>query len=380
MGPAQSAKRHGDTEVPFSQVISHAGVAMLPSSGNTLCAMWPNLADEALVLGDEEVRFADLLLLGVASGLVEKARDSTRRGIWALEQADLELPREKVLEEAVVFRRARRLEAGQDLRAWLEARLLTMDEWETHLRRSLAARQFATSPVPGDTAETGLESRAFVVDLICGGWWRRFADLEIRLWAASKLLGDGLDDAGDMSSETGLIIAMLDPYITLERSWYVEGLRKLRGRERALEESARRFANDEAVAARILEHASEWTDLRFAELLLPTREAANEALLCAREDGLSAADLAARSALPLLEVHARHDALPVAAASLLDGALADEPFGPVLLEGKWAVLWLRERHRPSLDDEATRAAASAELLDEALERAKQGLVREVSPL
>jgi hypothetical protein len=343
--------------------------------------MWPELADEALVLGDEVTTFADLLLLGIATGLVEEAMDSTRRGIWALEQAELDLPREKVLDEAVAFRRARRLEAGQDLRAWLEAHLVTMDEWEAHLRRSLAGRQLATSAVPAGIPEIGLDCRPFVVDLACGGWWRRFTDLAIRLWAASKLAGDGLDVVeGDMSEETGHIMAMLDPFVALEEPWCTEGLRKVRTRERAFEETARRCGTADAVAARILEHASEWTELRFDELLLPTREAANEALLCARDDGISAADLAARAALPLLARRSRHDALPVAAASLLDGALPDQPFGPVALGEQWAVLWLRERRRPSLEDGATRAAASAELLDEALERAKLGLVREVGAL
>lgn len=343
--------------------------------------MWPKLTDEALVLGDEVTTFADLLLVGIATGLVEEAKDSTRRGLWALEQPDLDLPRQKVLKEAVAFRRARRLEAGQDLRAWLDARLVTMGEWEAHLARSLAGRQLATATVPAGTPEIGLDCRAFVVDLACGGWWRRFADLATRLWAASKLTESGLDPAeGDVSEEAGHVMAMLDPFIALDKDSCTEGLRRVRTRERALEETARHRGTADVVAARILEHAIEWTELRFDELLLPTREAANEALLCARDDGISAAELAARAALPLLQRRSRHDSLPVAATSLLDGALPDQPFGPVALDGEWAVLWLRERRRPSLEDEATRAAASAELLDEALERAKRGLVREVGTL
>src|ERR1039458_1061514 len=130
--------------------------------------MWPKLTGEALVLDDETTTFADLLLLGIATGLVEEAMDSTRRGLWALEQADSDLPRERLLEEAVAFRRARRLEAGQDLRAWLATRLLTMDEWEAHLRRSLAGRQLPTSAVPAGTPEIGLDCRPFVVDLTAG--------------------------------------------------------------------------------------------------------------------------------------------------------------------------------------------------------------------
>jgi len=343
--------------------------------------MWPRLTDAALELGDEVTTFADLLLLGIATGLVEEAISFTRRGLWALEQADSDPPREKLLEEAVAFRRARRLESGQDLRAWLEARLLTMDDWEAHLRRCLAVRQLATATIPAGAPEIGLDCRTFAVDLVCGGWWRQFADLAGRLWAASRFVGNDLNvDEDQIGEEPGRIMAMLEPLVALREPWCAEALRKIRTRELALQETARRCATDDAVAARIREHAAEWTELRFDELLLPSRAAANEALLCARDDGIGAADLAARAQLPLLQLCSRHDALPVEAASLLEGALPDQPFGPVALARQWAVIWLRERRRPSPEDDATRAAAAAELLEEALLRATKGLVREVGLL
>ncbi|MGO9965370.1 MAG: hypothetical protein ACLPUG_18360 [Acidimicrobiales bacterium] len=343
--------------------------------------MWPRLTDEALELGDEVTTFADLLLLGIATGLLEEAIGFTRRGLWALEQVDADLSRERLREEAVAFRRARRLESGQDLRAWLEARVLTMDDWEAHLLRSLAVRKLAASAIPEGAPEIGLDCRAFAVDLVCGGWWRRFADLARRLWAASRLVENDLDlDEDHTGDEPGHIMAMLEPLATLGEPWCAEALRRVRSRERALEETTRRCATAEAVAARILEHAAEWTELRFDEILLPSREAANEALLCARDDGVDAADLATRAQLPLRQRCARHDALPLEAASLLEGALLDQPFGPVALDERWAVLWLRERRRPSIQDDATRAAASAELLEETLLRATKGLVREVGLL
>ena len=245
--------------------------------------MWPELTDKALVLGDEVTTFADLLLLGTATGLVEEAKASTRRGVWALEQTDLALPREEVLEEAVVFRRARRLESGQDLRDWLASRQLTIDEWEAHLRRCRAGRALPFSAVPAETLELDLGCRAFVVDLACGGWWRRFADLATRLWAAGKLVGNDLEIAdSDVREETSRIMAAFETLSAFGESWCTKGLRRVRARERALEETTHRCATPGAIAARILEHATEWTELRFDELLLRTREAANEALLCAR--------------------------------------------------------------------------------------------------
>ena len=83
-----------------------------------------------------------------------------------------------------------------------------------------------------------------------------------------------------------------------------------------------------------------------------------------------------RCALPLWQRASRHVLLSAAVASFLDRALPDEAIGPVARDEQWAVLWLRERRRPSLEDEAVRTAAAAELLDEAIARVGQGLIRE----
>jgi len=356
--------------------------------------MWPELTAEAIVLDDEVVTFADLLLLGAASGLLEEAKASARLGMAALEQADLDPSREQLREFAVGWRRARRLESGQDLRAWLEARQLAMEDWEAYLRRTVAAQRSEISTlepnasIRPDTmdappANPGKEAApdSYTVDLACGGWWERFADLAARLWAAERLVGGGARIAGgDMSDEATAVMAGSEDLAKLGRPFCTDGLRKIRGRELALEDAMQRFSAADALAARVREHANEWTELSFDELLLSTREAANEALLCAREDGLDAAALAARTGSPLEQRSSRRDSLPVTLATILDGALANEPFGPVARDDGWAVLWLRERRRPSIEDAATRAAASAEILEEALERAGTGRIRRADVL
>jgi hypothetical protein len=192
-----------------------------------------------------------------------------------------------------------------------------------------------------------------------------------------------MDAAGvgaDAGEEAVLVMAAFKPLADLGKTWCAKGLARIKTRERALEEASRRCAGDQAVAARLLAHVNDWTQIRYDELALATREAANEAVLCAREDGIDAETLAARARRPLERLSARHDSLSVAVASLLDGALAGEAFGPVDLGGKWAVLWLRERRRPSVDDETTREAAASELLEEALDRAGQGMIRKAEVL
>lgn len=347
--------------------------------------MWPELADVATVMGDEVATFADLLLLGAATGVVQAAMERTRRGLEAVQDPQLELSRDDLFDKAVAFRRARRLESGQDLRAWLAARQLTMDDWEGHLRRSVAAGEIPGEAVPLDSDMGDPCCRPYAVDLACSGTWEDLADHAARLWAAARFVGDQvvaeLAAAGIDEGQGAIqVTAAFKPLADLGKSWCAGGLAKIRTRERALEEAARRCAGDRAVAARVLGHVNDWTEVRYDELALATRQAANEAVLCAREDGLDAESLAGRARALLERFSVRHDRLPVAVASLLEGALPGEAVGPVDLDGRWVVLWLRERRRPSVDDEPVRETAAAELLDEALDRAGQGMIRKAEVL
>jgi hypothetical protein len=353
-----------------------------------LGAMWPTLTDDAVVMGEEVATFADLLLVGIATGLYDEAVLSMRRGLEAVAHSDVVVTREAVLKEAVAFRRARTLESGQDLRAWLEGRHLSMAEWEEHLTRSVAAREVripaaadTETAVHSDQLGSPLDFEAVMIELACGGWWQQFADDAARLWAAGRMVGNDIGGAGgDVAGETTRIMAAHTELADLGRAWCTERLETIRTRERALEEATRRCATTEAVAARVLEHGTEWSELCFDELLLANREAANEALLCAREDGIDATGLATRAGVALQHRRARHDSLPLASATLLDGALPGEPFGPVALGDGWAVLWLRERLRPSPEDDSIRSAAADELLSDALDKAGLGLIRESSVL
>src|SRR5208283_4282860 len=285
--------------------------------------MWPELADKALSLSDESVTFADLLLVGIVSGLLDEAMEATRRGIWAIQERDADLPRGQLLQAAVAFRRRRKLESGQDLRAWLEARQLTMDDWEAHLRRSLAGRDLADSaPTPSPWLDVDLDSHAFAVDLASCGCWKQFSDLAARLWAATRLVEDPSPPSeGDVLDEAARIMSVHQELASFGEQWCIDGLRTLRTRQRALDEVTQSCATTEAVEARLVEHATDWMTFRFAELVLTTPEAANEAILCAREDDLDARDLAARTGLELIETFSRRDSVPVAIAALLDGAV-----------------------------------------------------------
>jgi hypothetical protein len=351
--------------------------------------VWPALDDPALRLDEEIVTYGELLLVGAETGLLESASAHTARALRVLESELDEQRRDEVRAEALTFRRARRLESGEDLRAWLASRQLTTAEWEGHLRRSVAARS------PHEPPQTTIGEQAFqeglAIDLACCGFWRKVADEIVRYWSAGRLAtgqSDSVRELGSAQAEDdstpshGIaeqLTRRLAPFGPLDVEWCAIRLRVLGWRQHALEVARQRFSSDAAVTGRIADHASDWTQFVFDSLCLPTRAAANEAVICAREDGIGADEIARRSGRPLERLQLRRTELAAGTAALLSGALPGEVLGPLESGGEVVVFWLRER-RPPVDDPTTRQQAVSELLAEALGRAAAGRVQAVGPL
>jgi len=356
--------------------------------------VWPALDDPALRLGEETVIYGELLLVGAETGLLESIGASTIRALRVLENELAEPSRDELQSQAVTFRRARRLESGEDLRSWLTRRQLTMTEWEGHLRRSVAAKS------PDEPLQTTSSDQAFqeslAIDLACCGFWRQVADAIVDYWSAGRLATGAARELGsaqtpeDSSAETRdasapeyavaeQLTRRLAPFGRLDVDWCATRLRVLRWRQRALEEARQRFSSDAAVTGRIADHGADWTQFVFDSLCLPTTSAANEAAICARDDGIAPNEIARRAGRPLEHVQLRRTELPVGMAALLSGAQPGEALGPLESGEGVVVFWLRER-RPPVDDPATRQEAASELLAEALDRAAAEGARTVGPL
>src|SRR4051794_37982613 len=90
-------------------------------------------AGDVFNFGVEHVTYAVLVLAGELDGqwqafLAGCARAAARAARTAVDPEELRA-------EAHAFRRTRGLEAGDDLRAWLGARGLTLDDWQGALER-----------------------------------------------------------------------------------------------------------------------------------------------------------------------------------------------------------------------------------------------------
>lgn len=353
--------------------------------GDPYFRLWPSLDDSALHLGDEEVSYGELLLIGAASGLLDAARADTRRALSSSRAPAEAVGGESLRKEAAAFRRERGLHSGEDLKAWLGARGLDESSWADHLRRTITLR--SPEEAPNETVSEGDFEEALIVDLACSGWWARSAREATRLWSAERAAarrGVAVPKSGpegDALASRATGIAESIPRLgLLDSRWCAERLAVFEQRRLAMSAMEAYCSDDERVSRRIADHDIDWISFVYDEVRLTNLAAAKEAVMCARDDGLKPEEIAARAGVPLERRNVRQDKVPSGVAAVLAGAVADEVVGPFEGDNAILVIWLEKRIPPSPSDPQTRKAAIVELLDDELERASAGKDREVGPL
>ena len=125
----------------------------------------------------------------------------------------------------------------------------------------------------------------------------------------------------------------------------------------------------DAVPALIDTNAADWTTVVAHALAFSELEAAREAALCIRHDGMSLAEVAELSGSELVELRGMLDELGEPVHGLVAGALAGELLGPFEDAGAYRVLCMVAKHPPRADDAAVLARARSLAVVRALDRA-----------
>jgi hypothetical protein len=354
--------------------------------------VWPSLDETALRFGDESVTYGELLVIGAATGLLERARAETSRATHALKTHATAIGQDDVRREAEAFRRKRKLHSGDDLRTWLEGRGVDEKQWTRYLRRSLALTLGAEPD--GDSVTDDETEEALIIDLACGGWWGRVADEATRLWSAERAesrhgspqgsRAQGSDNATSrhiaIESAAKRVAESVPTLGVLDVERCAKHLQVFEARRQALADLIDACSDHQVVARRIDEHSVDWAEFVYEEVRLPNRSSANEAAMCAREDGLSAGEVASRAGVALERRELRRDEIPTGIAAMLTGAVPGDVLGPFDEDDGVHVVWLRDRRAPSIDDPKTREAAIAEIVSEQLDRAAAGRALVMGPL
>lgn len=293
-------------------------------------------------------------------------------GEWdALLQAtrDAQASKDAVEQAGRDWRVARRLIAGDELKAWLARRDLSVADWKAHLRRAIGERSADAEPDPAVLWAEGS----------CSGAWADVARRLAARAAAADVAGTSpapgtpppawfarMPDAA-RAREIGI-----DPGAVAVRAG------ELWSAERALRDLASSAAAPDEVASVVASHNVDWLRVDCDWLEAGDEDVAREAALLARVDGLELAEVARRAGLPLEPRRVYVGELDAELQPRVISAAPGDLLGPVALNGgatRWLVAAVRDKVTPTVDDPEIRERAERTAVTAAVERAVAERVR-----
>jgi len=341
--------------------------------------------------------WGDVVLASILWGDWEALEREVRGGLACLkrleEHEDEEevLPEDEVNSAAEEFRYVRDLVAAEDMEAWLEKRGLTAADWLDYIQRSLLIKKWADDleaiqqeyPVDQDEVD-----EVMLCDAICGGRAADWAASLAARAAASTWIAEEAPDGTDALADEHvrpLADALRAKMATRDLPGFLddvepERLNALARLEAAWREFSARQVTPQAIRDQIAANPLDWIRFSLRSVSLQDQDAAREAALCIRQDGLDPAEVAAESGGEFTEGDWYLEEADPALRDHLLGAQEGEVLGPLRLNDGFVVVSVRAKRPPSEDDPALVARASQVLLDRAVRREVESRVRWKEPL
>jgi hypothetical protein len=281
-------------------------------------------------------------------------------------------PTEDDVDEATTrWRYDHDLISADDLDAWLAARELDADEWLAYVRRAESLAR-AGEVRPGGRASSVDVDASLYAEAMCSGTIGAVAQ---RLAQCAAAHGRAVDGGRRRAVPTAKVRAALDrlpPAIT-KRGLYDLNAAESRKRVEVIVRAsadAERFANDvgagELIEHEIESYVLEWTRLRCRALRFDAEDAAREAALLIREDGLTIAKVAAASKTRVRVMDVVLEDVDGALRDRLVGARPKDLVGPVLVEDAFLVAVVEQRVPPTSKDRDVRKRAKDRVVQRAL--------------
>ena len=290
----------------------------------------------------------DVLLAAELRGELAAVERQTRQGLACLHRLAAEagaVPSEAIRAAATVFRYDRNLLAGEELEAWLEARGLTVSDWNGYLRR-LVLRERWLDELDRIEAEFAVGDEevaaALPAEAICTGVLRRAAE---RL-AEDAALAEANDAVEDSPDRRALIAALS------------QGADAVRARVPSRQEVEREVAA----------HVLDWIRIEAETLELDDAEAAREAALCVRVDGRSLTDVADECGVPATALVIHLGDVDPQLRTALVSATPGELIGPVEHGAGQLLLLLGAKVEPSANDPELQRRAAAVIAARTVDR------------
>ena len=326
-------------------------------------------------LGERVFEWEDVVLAAYLWGEIARLEQRIARAAAAdraLAKRGQQPGEDDIDEAATRWRYDHDLIAADDLEAWLQTRELDVDEWLAFVRRSeLLARTEGASVRARTAADT---AGSLYAEAMCSGTFTDVSERLARCVAAHDSAASKGKTKARASGQTKLRTALdrLPSAITKGGLHELSAAQTRRRAETIVGMSAdvERFSNEvgagELIDREVESHVLEWTMLRCKTLRFDAEEAAREAALLIREDGLTIAKVAAAAKTKVRPVELVLEDADPALRDRLVGARPGDLVGPVLVDGTFTVAVVDQRVTPSSTDPVVRARAKERVVQRAL--------------
>jgi hypothetical protein len=291
---------------------------------------------------------------------------------------------EDVIEQKInQFRFDRDLISAEDTEAWLSARGLSTEGLEGYFIRC-HWWEVLRERVSADRTDAGAidlgRIEAVAPDLLLSGSFGPLATEHSRRLVARHTWGQG-GNALDLEGERGRFLVRFgmnaeglgDWLGALRRNeeWFQEML-AMEGSYRAVCDSV---STPEKLARALVTLRLPLTRLEVETAEFDSEDAAREALICVRDDGLSLEEVAREAGYPCEQIDLLAEDLPEAERQELLFAGIGEPRGPAASGGVFRVRRVLRRSEPTLDDARVKGRVVRRILDSHFSEAAGSKIR-----
>lgn len=352
-----------------------------------LSAFWERYA---FSIGDLNFQWIDVVLAAMAHGDWARFERRLAEGLACASRAaaeNLALPELAIDEAATAFRYERDLISGSEMSDWLARAGLSADQWMAYITRDVLRRMWALEIealldryAPGPRQ---LEAAA-IAEGISSGLFDAFEA------SFSERAALAFDACPDLFKTARAAPSHVEPATRLLRQhphWLtmcpepelLERLIRIFTIDVAYRAAAERLATEESLVNVIETHRLEWVVVDLDALTFADEEAAREAILCMREDGLSIQDVGALSRHPVARAQLFLEDAPTEYRDRLLSADTGRLIGPLQVDGRYQVATILGRTPPALQDERILQRARAALLEQVGRRAARDHVKRRPP-
>jgi hypothetical protein len=319
---------------------------------------------EVFAVGGETFTWGDVVLASLVDGGWPLLEARTWHGLVAVRTFSAsgeELSSDEMSAAAKSFRYERDLLAAEELHRWLERWAISPVEWRDFLERELLRRRSTGEPA-GHPPHAEVAA-VIGVEAICSGSLeqaaRRLAS-EAAL-ARQNWVGEGI--GCDAYAEVAAELLGVSVSHCAERLELIGRVGVAAVRARAA------ITSERAIERELAAHRLDWLRVELDVVEFADEDAAREALLCVRSDGLALATVAEQAGRALRRLAGAVADAPEWLAPHLLGVKQGSLLGPLRNEGGVAVVSVVSTREPSEHDPEMRRRAEALLVERAARRA-----------